>query len=65
MRCVVDKVVLIRVFLLVLWFSPFSTIPSMLYINFDVAVTRRTNGRSVGGNVLKRNALSEIRGHQI
>jgi hypothetical protein len=49
-RFVVDKVALAQVFPRDLWFAPVSTIPPMLHIHLhlQVAVTRRTNGRSLG-----------------
>jgi hypothetical protein len=49
-RFVVDNEALGQVFLPVLQFSPVSIIPSMLHIHLHlhVALTRRTNGRSLG-----------------
>jgi hypothetical protein len=49
-RIVVDKVALGEVFLRVLRFHPLSIIPTALHIHLQlrVAVTRRTNGRSLG-----------------
>jgi hypothetical protein len=46
----VDKVLLGKGFLLVLRFSPVIIIPPMLHthLRLHVALTRRTNGRSVG-----------------
>jgi hypothetical protein len=49
-RFVMDKVALGQVFLPVLRFPPVSVIPSVFHIHFHlhVALTRRTNGRSLG-----------------
>jgi len=49
-RFVVDKVALWQVFLRVLRFYPLSIIPANLHthLHVRVAVTRRTNGRSLG-----------------
>ena len=49
-RFVVDEVALRQVFLRVLLFSPVSIIPLMPHnhLHLHVAVTRRTNGRSLG-----------------
>jgi hypothetical protein len=58
---VVDKVALGKLFLSVLPFPPVSIIPPVLHthLHLQVALTRRTNGPSLG--TLKSNAVLEIR----
>ena len=53
------------VFLRVLQFSPITIIPTILHTNFhvDVALTRRTNGRSLGGFQKAINFLSVVAKH--